>query len=220
MEPNVNLSKILVSWWKLNGRIFPWREEEDPYRIFIAETLLHRTKAVNVGHIYEGFICNFPSMKELALDNGSSIRKILEPLGLRWRTELLIIAVQNIMVDHHGRIPLQKDALTQLPGVGDYIASAIRTFAYNEREPLIDTNTVRVISRLKGLKYGDSTRRSKSIRTWYIELSNNSDPKEFGYAIIDLASIICLPKRPKCDVCPLTDLCITALQNEVNNKIP
>ncbi len=203
----------LIDWWRLNGRSFLWRFDHDPYNIFIAETLLHRTRANNVLTVYGEFINRFPSFYAISQGSESELTEILRPLGLKWRVVLLRNASSQICHEYKGNLPVEKKRLMLLPGIGDYIASAIRIFAFKQREPLIDTNTVRVISRVKGNAFTDSTRRSLKIRLWYNELSENADPAEFAYSIIDLASLICKSNNPICIECPLLRGCSTGIQN-------
>ncbi len=212
MNTQYDIRQVLLDWWERNGRVFPWRSERDPYRIFIAETLLHRTKAENVLPVYEDLIRMFPSFSAIAHGNESVIRNIIYPLGLRWRTERLLEACRLIYYDQNCKISMEKDRLMQLPGVGDYIASAIRVFCFGKRDPLIDANTVRVISRFRGMSFSDVTRRNLKVKTWYLELLGNSDPIDFAYSLIDLSALICLPNIPKCNRCPLLIGCQTGIR--------
>ncbi|MHB1708461.1 MAG: HhH-GPD family protein [Thermoplasmataceae archaeon] len=213
MEPALQL----IEWWRENGRDFPWRKENDPYKILIAEILLHRTRAQNVVPVYIRFINIFGSVRDAAKANEEDIRRILKPLGLTWRVEKLIETFRLIAREFHGNIPLEKDALLKLPGIGDYISSAFRTFYGGSSDPLIDTNTVRVICRVFGMQMKDSTRRSGEVRRLYLELLDGANPKAFGYSMLDLANAICVPKVPRCTLCPVGTHCETGMY--VLNKI-
>lgn len=199
----------LIEWWKREGRRFPWRNTNDPFRIFLAEVLLHRTRADNVVPVYQNLIENFPSLDSIAGIEEKKLRSILSPLGLKWRIDTLLVSLREIVSNFDGRIPMSRDQLMSLPGIGDYIASATRVFTLNSDDPLIDTNTVRVISRVYGLKVTDSTRRKKAIRYKYSTLRNNSDPRAFGFSMIDLASLICKSHVPDCRHCPVLNFCST-----------
>ncbi len=205
MEP----AQQLIEWWRKNGRDFPWRGERNPYKVLVAEMLLQRTRAQNVVPVYTRFLNSFGSPREISEASDEDIRRCLRSLGLIWRAEKLIETFRVISRDFHGKIPLEKDDLLKLPGIGDYISSAFRTFYGGSSDPLIDTNTVRVLCRLRGEPVNDSIRRGESIRIFYSNLLGSSDPVEFGYALIDLASVICRPSNPLCKICPVLDLCST-----------
>jgi A/G-specific adenine glycosylase len=157
----VSLRTLLLGWWRTYKRRYPWRNIKDPYKILIAEVLLHRTQANQVVPIYKLFIKRFPSIKVLAQSDESEILKILYPIGLHWRSRLLHTMANEIVAKYNGKIPEDFDALTSLPGISHYIASALRCFAFGLSDVLLDTNTVRVTGRILSLKISDSSRRSK-----------------------------------------------------------
>ncbi|MGP6294181.1 DNA-binding protein [Caldiplasma sukawensis] len=193
----------------MNGRRFPWRGVDDPYRIFIAEVMLHRTRAENVVPVYERFLERFPDAESLVGADMMEVADIMDSLGLRWRSKLLKESFIDIVERFHGKIPVNKSDLLSLPGVGDYISSAVSLFAGGSREVLIDTNTLRVICRINGETVTDSRRKDRRIREVYSRLLNNSDPVTFAYSMIDLASLICTPKNPRCLDCPVHVHCTT-----------
>lgn len=202
-------STDLLDWWKQNGRKFPWRLEKDSYRILVVETLLHRTKAENVVPIYLKFITEFPNIKTLSGAELRDILKITRPLGLAWRWNLLKKAAIIIEKEFSGQIPMDKEKLLSLPGVGDYIASAIRVFSSDTEDPLIDTNTVRIICRIYGISINDGLRREGIMKELYRQLRCKTDPKVFGFTLIDLAAGVCHPKVPECKKCPISPSCAT-----------
>lgn len=208
-----DISEQLIVWWKRNGRSFPWRCTDDPFRIFIAEVLLHRTRADNVVPIYLQLLEGFSSVHDLSQTSVETLQVMLTSLGLKWRARMLHEASKFIDENFGGNIPNERNVLLSLPGIGDYISSAIRVFTLGSDDPLIDTNTVRVISRIQGWKKVDNLRRSRIVRDTYCRLRGKKNPKHFGYAMIDLASIICLPRKPKCPICPISKRCKTGKLN-------
>ncbi|MEM0135437.1 MAG: DNA glycosylase [Thermoplasmatales archaeon] len=204
-----SFSKALLKWWNLHGRSFPWRKTHDPFRIYLAEILLHRTRAEKVAEIYSILVTRFPTVEDLALSTEPELQNILAPLGLRWRTSLLLKSSRIIVEKYRGEFPLERDSLLELPGVGDYITSALRTFAFGQNDPIIDTNTVRIISRIRNSKQSDSTRRGSLVRKIYSELRNESEPRDFAFAMLDLANKVCLAKNPLCEQCPVAYYCKT-----------
>jgi A/G-specific adenine glycosylase len=199
----------LLKWWKCNGRSFPWRVEKDPYKLLIAEFLLHRTRAKNVVSVYSQFIEKFPTVKKLTESDPGEIERMLHGIGLRWRVDGLLKTANLIQSNFDGRIPMERKLLLSFPGIGDYIASAVRVFSGGFDDPLIDTNTARIISRIYDLKIRDSTRKSPKIRELYSILRDRAESSKFGFALIDLGPIMCLPKEPRCIDCPVVRYCIT-----------
>ena len=201
------LRKALIEWGQKNFRSFPWRETEDPYRILVAEVLLHRTRAEQVIPVYLEFVQEFPDVESLARAPQEKVLRILYPLGLHWRSELLHKMAQRIVADTGGKILADSSWLRSLPGVSDYIASAVLCLAFNMPEPLLDTNTVRVTGRLFGLPVKDSSRRSRKFRELYFQLLDRERPREFNLAVLDLGALICRPRDPHCQECPIRIFC-------------
>jgi A/G-specific adenine glycosylase len=197
----------LLRWWKENGRSFPWRNTRNSYHILVSEILLHRTKADQVVPVYNRFIEAFPTVRDLASAKSEDVKRLLRPLGLFWRNELISRMAQEIVTRFHGEIPSAKQDLESLPGVSHYIAAAIRCFGRGDAEPLLDTNTVRIIGRVFGVRVTDASRRNNRFRQIYHALIDSGYPREFNYAMIDLGALICTPKNPKCTVCPVNRHC-------------
>lgn len=202
----------LLAWGQENYRPFPWRETSNPYHILLAEVFLHRTQARQAETVYRQVIERYPAPADLLSANQKRIRFTLYALGLHWRTDLLLKMVQQIQQQHGGQIPREREALLSLPGVSDYIARAVRCFAWNEPEALLDTNTVRIVGRLLGWEVKDSSRRSSRFRQTLEALLNHQNPRAFNYALLDLAHLVCLKRQPpRCKECPLKNWCAFAL---------
>jgi A/G-specific adenine glycosylase len=197
----------LLKWWRENGRSFPWRSTRNPYHILISEILLHRTRADQVVPVYSKFIKAFPTVRDLANARSEDVRRILRPLGLFWRNELISRMAHVIMTKFHGEIPYAKEYLESLPGVSHYVAAAVRCFGLGEAEPLLDTNTTRILGRVFGLRITDASRRNKRFRQLYHDLIDTKHAREFNYAMIDLGALICTSKNPRCAVCPVNRQC-------------
>ncbi|WP_376794437.1 DNA-binding protein [Thermogemmatispora sp.] len=210
--------QALLSWGEEHFRSFPWRQTPDPYRILMAEIMLHRTQALQVVPVYETFIKRYPTVASLAQANREELHQILYSLGLRWRIDLIQGMAQELMSRFGGQIPREKAVLLSLPGVSDYIASAVRCFAWNLPEPLIDTNVVRIIGRLFGLETRDSSRRSRLFKYLATILVDSEQPCRYTYALLDLADQICLKKRlPLCRECPVRVHCTYGVAVVVGN---
>jgi len=205
--------KRLASWGRKHFRSFSWRLTDEPYRILMAEVMLHRTQAQQVLPVYERFVARYPDVSTLARTKRKTLRNILYPLGLHWRIDLVHDMTKDLIVHFNGRVPQEKDALLSLPGVSDYIASAVCCFAWNQKQPLIDTNTVRVIGRLFGLETKDSSRRNRRFRDLITALVDPDEPRTYNYALLDLAERVCMKKRvPDCFKCPVRKYCVYSTQ--------
>jgi len=209
VEHRITIYKQLIEWWQSNGRDYPWRHSRNPYEVLVAELLLHRTRADTVAMYYGRFLDMYPDPESLSRADSGLIEMVFGSLGLTWRLGYMIGMARKIMLSYGGSVPSEKETLESLPGIGDYISSAVMVFAHGRKMALIDTNTVRVISRLTGHRIKESTRRSEWIRDTYLKMLGNGDPQSFGYAMIDLASLVCLPRAPLCERCPVVKYCRT-----------
>ena len=201
--------RALIDWGRCHFRPFPWRQTEDPYRILMAEVMLHRTQAPQVVPVYEQFIARFPDAPALAQAGTEELHEVLYSLGLRWRIDLIRDMAADLVSRFGEQIPKAKDDLLSLPGVSEYIASAVRCFAWNLPDPIIDTNTVRVVGRLFGLEIRDSSRRNRRFIELLTALVDPEEPRAYNYALLDLAALVCMKKQPpQCDRCPVALQCV------------
>ena len=200
----------LLAWGKGHVRSFPWRETDDPYRLLMAEVMLHRTQVRQVLPVYERFVVLFPNVAALARASRESIREVMGPLGLHWRIDLVAEMAADLVGRFGGRVPSDRDALLSLPGVSDYIGSAVRCFSFGLDDALVDTNTVRVVGRVFGLPVKPSSRRNRRFRELLGALLDRERPADYNYALLDLAHLVCLSRRPpECERCPLLPSCAT-----------
>lgn len=197
----------LIEWGKEHFRPFPWRFTEDPYRILIAEVMLHRTQAKQVVPVYKRFIERYPDILALSGATREELHEITSSLGLRWRIDFLQEMAACLMTRFGGEVPLEMKELLSLPGVSYYIASAVRCFSWNLPEALIDTNTVRIAGRLCGLEVKDSSRRNRRFREIIQALVDPERPREFNYALLDLANQVCAKRKTGCEECPVFGYC-------------
>lgn len=203
----IKIHERLIEWGTKNLREFPWRKTQDPYKVFIAEILLHRTKADQVEKIYNDFIKKYPDFQSICKSTPEKIVKELFCLGLSWRSKYLHEISCQILRKYGGKLPTDKEELLKLPGVGPYIASAFLCFTYGSPEPMLDTNIVRVIGRVFGLEITDSSRRNKKFKFHMRGLIELEDPRLFVFSLLDFAEAICKPKHPLCENCPLNNVC-------------
>lgn len=205
--PTEMIRTALLDWWPHHKRYFPWRNTQNPYEILIAETILHRTRAEQALSLYEGFLQIFPDISSLAGSTPDQLTQLFHSGGLHWRWKLLHNTAVELQEKFSGRIPDDFDLLVSLPGISHYIASAIRCFAFGYPDALLDTNTVRVAGRLTGLNVNDSSRRSPVFRAVLERLIDRQYPRDFNFALIDLAALICKSRNPVHGDCCLKDYC-------------
>jgi A/G-specific adenine glycosylase len=197
------------SWGRRNRRDFPWRKTRDPYRVLLAEIMLHRTQAVQVAKTYEAIIREYPDIKALAKSSRAELHKALFSLGLRWRIDLIKDMAEILVNKYDSKIPEDKVELLSLPGISEYIACSVRCFAWNIPEALRDTNTMRVIGRLHNMDVKDSSRRNSRFKELATELVDPDEPRVYNFALLDLADQVCTKKEdPKCHECPVNTLCL------------
>jgi A/G-specific adenine glycosylase len=223
MSRQLNLACLradLLSAWPQFRRSFPWRNTHDPYSLFIAEVLLHRTRASQVVGTYEQMLERYPDVQHLAAADLDELATLLQSAGLRWRVVLLHRAAELIYERYHGIIPKSKEKLEAIPGIGHYIASAIRCFAYGYPDALIDTNTVRVLTRVYGLVASDRIRRDPAFHKLANDTLDPRHPREFNLALLDLAAAICTPRNPNCPFCPLLPYCEYGRNALAANPLP
>lgn len=207
-ESLTKFRNLYLSWGEIHFRVFPWRVTTDPYRILLAEVMLHRTQVMQVVPVYEAFIRLYPDLRTFSKATYPELHSVLYPLGLHWRIQLIYEMGQQLASRFEMQVPQEKSDLLSLPGVSEYIAGAVRCFAWNLPEPLMDTNTVRITGRIFGLEIKDSSRRNAKFRALLSTLLNPENPRSFNYAMLVHAHLICMKKQePLCQQCPVLEFC-------------
>lgn len=205
--PLTALRISLITWWRAYGRSFPWRSATSPFHILMAEMMLRRTQAHQVVPVYTRFIEQYPDAQTLANAAADEVSKALYSLGLSWRVPAFQQLAQALVDRYAGAVPQDYDALVALPGVGDYVAAAVCSFAFEQPRTIADTNTVRVIGRICGIPTHQESRRRKPIRDLLHAFLDPLHPRAYNYALLDLAALICTPSAPHCPDCPLVAFC-------------
>lgn len=201
--------KRLLSWYQENGRHeLPWRKLQTPWAIFVAESLLRRTKASTVADIYPSLIEEFPSPEDVIAKKIRWQQKT-GVLGLASRAYQFFPACDQLIQQHQGKVPDNYKDLIALPGVGHYIANAVISFGYHLPAYIIDTNTIRIASRVSGEKITQAEHRSKKARRLLVHCFGDEDglSPDLNYALLDLTFSICKPSKPDCNDCPLSNCC-------------
>lgn len=202
-----NIHGKLLNWFIKERRDFPWRNICNPYKIMIAEFMLHRTRAEQVAPVYEAFIEKYPIVDSLARAKDSEIKKVTEHLGLHWRSSHFIKAARYIMKNSAGEFPDNREDLLKIPGVGDYVAGAILTVCFNKPEYVVDSNIARFINRFYGLKLEGEIRRKKGIIEMSKELFKTKEPGITLFALLDFTYKVCKSNKPACSNCVINNSC-------------
>jgi A/G-specific adenine glycosylase len=164
--------------------------------------MLRRTRADQVVPVYERVAKRYQTAEELASAPAEELRELLYPLGLEWRADNIVSMVHEVIERYGGEVPGTKDELMALPGVGDYVASAVACFSGDEPLPIIDTNVVRVIGRVFGLRLDGEARRRREIRDAAAMCLDRHQPRLYNYALLDFAALVCTASAPRCSECP------------------
>ena len=197
------LRRALLAFYDRRARDLPWRRDRDPYRIWVSEIMLQQTRARAVVPYYERWLQRFPTLDALASASVDDVLRAWAGLGYYRRARNLHQAARLVRERHAGCVPATAAALKALPGVGDYTAGAIASIAYGRREPAVDGNVRRVVSRLLDEPAPDSRR----VRSVAAALVPEDRPGDFNQALMELGATVCLPRAPLCDACPISSLC-------------
>lgn len=199
--------KKILRWFGRYQRNYPWRHTGDPFRIMIAEMMLQRTKADQVKNVYETLFDKYPDVNSIADANNESLEKILYPLGLRSRISNFCLVAREVREKYNNKIPETREQLLDLPGVGDYVAGAVLSIGYGKKEWIVDSNVVRVFKRYFGINTSKEGRRDKHVIKMAKIYVNCKNPRNANLAILDFSALICTPRNPLCEKCPLRNFC-------------
>lgn len=209
----------ILNWYASNGRCLPWRNINEPFKILVAEFLLQKTDVEKVIPVYKKFIYRWPSPQSLSKARISSISKIIQPLGLKYKARRLKSTAKVIVKKFAGKIPELEDKLLELNGVGRYIASAVECFAFNKLKAVLDTNIVRIFNRVFGIKSKKSRPRDDP-RLWNFAqtLVPANNAKEYNWGLIDYGALVCKSKEPLCGECICKSICLFYRKIKYNAK--
>lgn len=200
----------LLAWFATSQRNFPWRSRRDPYAILIAEKLLQQTAATAVvAKVYEDLLAAYPTVGQLGAATEEQLTELLHPLGLTYRAAELRKLAQQLVNQYDSQIPNTLKELLQLPGVGEYCARAVLSFAHNIDIAVVDTNVARLLYRLYALEgpLPANPARKKRLVVLADRLVPPGRSREYNLAVLDLCAQVCRPRRPECSECPINKVC-------------
>jgi DNA (cytosine-5)-methyltransferase 1 len=204
----------VLSWHALHARSYPWRRLRDPWLVLVSELALRRTRADQVATIHDE-ICRIAATPEAARRNARELRAAMESLGLHWRTENVLAVAQELCNRFDGNVPRDEANLRSLPGVGHYVASAVRCFAFGERAVLLDTNTERIVRRVTGRRRGGRWETRLDI---YRLAGDEGPTPRLNLALLDFGALVCRSSRPACGTCPIRTYCVMGRQRQVRGQ--
>ena len=215
-----NLHHQLAAWYRERKRDLPFRHTRDPYAILVAETVLQRTR-VKAGLPYYGrFLEAFPTIRALAASSEAGVLRVWEGLGFYGRARNLLRAAKVAVERHGGELPADVESLRALPGIGEYTAGAVGSIAFGLPVPAVDGNASRVLSRIyrveEDVSRGSGKRRIRALAAALVPLDA---PGEWNQALMELGATVCVPKSPKCALCPVSGECM-AFAGGVQDSVP
>lgn len=209
---------LILIWFDANRRNLPWRGQTDPYLIWISEIILQQTRVAQGTVYYQKFVKAFPTVQKLASADPDFVLKIWQGLGYYSRARNMQLSAQYISSELNGKFPDNYKELLKLRGVGPYTAAAIASICFDEPVPAIDGNAFRVLARYFDIEYDISDPASKKYFTDLgSEIIDRKRPGDFNQAVMELGAMVCLPKNPKCGICPLEASCAARAGNKTES---
>ena len=206
-------SSALNSWFSLNKRLLPWRENPTPYAVWVSEIMLQQTQVNVVIPYFKRWMDRFPNLEALAESNIDEVIKLWEGLGYYSRARNLHRGAQFVCEKYNGKLPQTADKLIKIPGLGPYTVNAIRAFAFHDRAAPVDANVLRVLSRYYAIQDNiQSASTLKKLQSIAVDTMPQESPWIFAEALIELGALIC-KKKPICSHCPLKNSCQAFKQN-------
>ena len=204
------MERPLLAWYETHARVLPWREQPEPYRVWISEIMLQQTRVEAVKPYFARFMEALPTVRDLAEVPEENLLKLWEGLGYYNRARNLQKAARVIQEQYGGVIPSSYEELLKLPGIGSYTAGAIASIAYGIPVPAVDGNVLRVISRVLAssediLKQSVKKQMEESLKA----VMPADRASAYNQGLIEIGAIICVPNgQPKCGECPLASICL------------
>jgi A/G-specific adenine glycosylase len=211
-----NFREKLIAWFKSNKRDLPWRKTNNWYPVFLSEFLLQQTQVDQALPYYKKFLKQFPDILSLSKATEQEVLKLWAGLGYYSRARNMLKAAIRICDDFDGQFPESYIDAVSLPGIGDYTASAILSIAFDKLLPVVDGNVQRVITRIfavpDDIRLGKTNKMIQEICT---ELLDPINPGNFNEGIMELGAVICIPKNPQCEKCPVSNHCTAYLSQSI-----
>lgn len=217
-----NWTPLLMQWYDENKRELPWRTESprDPYKVWVSEIMLQQTRVEAVKSYYINWMEHFPDIPSLAAAEEEEAVRQWQGLGYYSRARNLHTAVREVMETYGGHVPETREEIGKLKGIGEYTAGAILSMAYGKRETAVDGNVLRVFARIYNIEENILSAKVKKEITELVKTRQDAlRPGDFNEALMDLGATVCIPGQPRCEVCPLCNVCMAKAEGN-ENEIP
>ncbi|WP_257008318.1 A/G-specific adenine glycosylase [Bacillus sp. FJAT-45350] len=221
LDFNINrFQDNLITWFEQQQRDLPWRENQDPYRVWVSEIMLQQTRVETVIPYFNNFVEQFPTIDALAEADEERVLKAWEGLGYYSRVRNLQTAVKEVKEEYGGKVPNTRKEISKLKGVGPYTAGAILSIAYGKPEHAVDGNVMRVLSRVLLVREDIAKVKTRKIFEEAVSgLISEEKPSQFNQGLMELGALICTPTSPGCLLCPVREHC-RAYHEGVQNELP
>jgi len=214
---NDPIGVALADWYDRGHRDLPWRHTHDPYAIWVSEVMLQQTQVNTVLGYYARFMDRFPSTAALAAADLDEVYALWQGLGYYRRAANLhrgAVYIEDVL---HGVFPTDVEGLRQVPGIGAYTAGAIASFAYGIAAPAVDGNVTRVITRLDAIEDPvDKAATKQQLEARAQALIPEGRAYALNQALMELGALVCTPRQPDCEHCPVGNLCEAWAQDRVD----
>ena len=207
------MQQALLAWYKKNKRPLIFREKKEAYSIWISEIMAQQTRIEAMLGYYSRFIDQFPDMESLANADDEKLYKVWQGLGYYSRCRNLKKCAQQCMEQYDGKLPKTKKELMKLSGIGPYTAGAIASIAFNEKVSCVDGNVMRVFSRLYDIREDITKSKTKKKIEKLVDESLVDEISEYNQALMELGALVCIPKNPRCEICPIRNFCMAEQPN-------
>jgi len=198
----------ILTFYQKNGRDFPWRNRHDPYAIWVSEIMLQQTRAEKVRGFFPSFLTDFPNVSALASASEDALLRNWAGLGYYQRARNMQQAAKRIMREFSGSFPSTYAEIRSLPGIGPYSAAAIASIAFRLPVAAVDANISRIFSRLFFLEGQlKSGRGLQTVQDFADSLLHRESPGTWNQALMDFGALVCLPRNPRCSLCPVSSFC-------------
>ena len=210
----------IVKWYQKQEKTLPWKQDKEPYHIWVSEIMLQQTRIEAVKKYYTRFMKELPTIHDLAIVPEEKLLKLWEGLGYYSRAKNLKKAAIQIEQEYNGKLPTSYTELLKLAGIGEYTAGAIASISYKEKVPAVDGNVLRVVSRVLASKEDVLLPETKRKFTKKLLEIMPDKPGDFNEGLMELGEKICLPNTvPLCEICPIQEFCMANKEN-LTNEIP
>lgn len=213
-------STLILAWYDRHKRALPWREDNNPYAIWLSEIILQQTRVAQGLPYYTRFIEKYPTVQALAAAPEDEVLRLWQGLGYYSRARNLHKCAKLVTNKYSGNFPKSMAELKTLPGIGNYTAAAISSVAFGEALPVVDGNVYRLLARYFGVSTDISS--SPAYREFFelaLTLIDDNRPGDFNQAMMEFGAVQCVPRQPACESCPLQDGCF-AFEKNTQQELP